>query len=434
MISSSSVVRFCLAALVLSGLCLNLSTDEYQVRHVVIVRRHSSRNGVIGLFDDDPDLLMYGQKKLTHGGRHAQYDQGLYIRNTYPELIRGLEPEQIEVTTVELKRCIESANLFLNGLLEYPIDNEGGAFLKSIPFHFPDNDYELWQKGRSICEDLFDENKKRQAALFSRMMPQFETLLQQIKADGIDNTDFPADIAGKDAVVDDLYDILQEMEVYIAEHKEFPPKPSEAVRTKLINFGFLYFVAGFQREDTAKVMADTMARKIIHQFEAVQNGTSSRRITYYSTRRKIINMLSAGLGFLDTDACIERFETGVVTRRCLHNPSFGSAYTFELSTRNGQHFVKTFFENEPLHICEQEVDSYYCSLAEFTRFFEKNLMFPGGNIEKACFGHFAKKEEQGVFFGWVFGIGVSLIISSAFFCWIYNGKRDTKKAISYNEL
>ena len=431
---SFPVFRFCLAALFLSGLCLNLPTDECQVRHVVIVRRHSSRNGVIGLFDDNEDLLMYGQKKLTPSGRHAQYDQGLYIRKTYPELVRNLKPEQIEVTTVELKRCIESANLFLNGLLDYPIDSEGGAFLKSIPFHFPDNDYELWQKGRSICEDLFDENKKRQAALFSRMMPQFETLLKQVKADGIDNTDFPVDIAGKDAVVDDLYDILQEMEVYIAEHKAFPLKPSEAVRTKLINFGFLYFVAGFQREDTARVMADTMARKIIHQFEAVKNGTSERRLTYYSTRRKIINMLSAGLGFLNTEACIDRFETGVVTRGCLHNPSFGSAYTFELSKRDDEYFVKTYFENQPLHICEQEVDSYYCSLAEFTRFLEKNLMFPGGNIGKACFGHFSTKEEQGVSFGWFLGIGTTLIFSLAYSCWYCNGKRDSKKDISYIEL
>lgn len=147
-------------------------------------------------------------------------------------------------------------------------------------------------------------------------------------------------------------------------------------RLKLLQSSFLFGV--FNTDDIVKLYTTKISEEIHREFLTRTKKNPEKievdKLKYlaFSTNEMSFGAMMIGLGLTDSICNLEKIYQNSTQRKCNKSPDYTSNLLFELSEKQGEYFVRVFYNSERHHFCKGGEE--YCPLENFLSVLEERMI------------------------------------------------------------
>lgn len=168
------------------------------------------------------------------------------------------------------------------------------------------------------------------------------------------------------------------------------------------------------------MIGDGIARDMLTAMKAVTNNTSSKKFRLYSGHDSTIWMHLVLLNVTDFDCVQDWALDKPLKRTCIVPSDFASSLLYELNKRGSDYYVRTIFNGDPIKICDQNEDEFYCKFEDFKKVVSTKMFYLDKDFDEYCGSPYKYKGKTmpkqsyasltylGIFFGLIFLILLAL--------------------------
>ena len=397
----------------------NCQESNYEPVKVFELARHGARTSVHETIKE-AIIPGYEYGELTPNGERMAYLLGKQIKLSYPGIFdKSFNVTHLEIRSSSKQRCVRSAISQILGILELgdgenitpnekanprfytpPIDGfnsslsgayaleEGYEYHNSIILQ-PDMDFTFFPSYQLACPDLAKKVWATQQQLTDKYRSLGEGITNKLKAAGFD----PIKLVGHDIYdTKDLFKMYDQMVTYENFYGKTFPGMTEDILKEMKLFGTLGFNSYLNEKDVRHIWNDNIARDIVKSFDENISGKSGNRFVLYSGHDSNLQAFSYILKRTSLDCVVNLIKGTESKEACDLFPSFLSNFIFELNKHksSGKYFVRVLFENEPIKVCPDNTDVFYCKFDDFKDFMQNSVFYNKDDKMQVCGNQYFK--------------------------------------------
>ena len=384
-------------------LILSAASRGFEVVQLQEYVRHGARTASSNLLKTDI-TLQYGIGSLTPNGYRMHYMLGSQIRKNYPQIFNDkIGQNDVEAFCSHVPRTFLSAYSHMLGLFplgtgkDITVANDSKNILppfegldvswtntSALPYSY--QPLPISMKSEEIdtlflptiklaCPPAYNYTESEKKLVYQQVDPKLKPLSDKLKAAGV----VTPDSAGKDYGTEELGLLYDEAKSYLNYYNKLMPNLTQSLFDELYLAGNINFNILYPTEKVRQLYSSEVAAAILDGMRAVANGTSTKKFRIYSGHDMGVMSHLIGFGLTSLECNLEKLEKGKTDKPCEPIPEFAASFLYELSEKDGKHFVRLFYNGKFIKICSASDADDYCSLETFAKIVEKKLFFAAEN-------------------------------------------------------